>query len=178
MDEKKFSQVNLTYIIIAVIIAIAILGFGGLNYISSERNRQIEQMKLQQEQQQTQQQQEQKTQQLEQAKQKQSQKKQALDKCLLDAANNYSENWYSECKAQGLMSEKCITLHDMTFDEYAKQNNIPSITENYDKYFAARLDFQKQQADCSCRLPQYNADLNDKRLQNDKDLCTKLYGTQ
>ena len=46
--KNKEAQFNKTYIIIAVIIGIAVLVFGVLNFISQERNRQLEQSKLQQ----------------------------------------------------------------------------------------------------------------------------------
>ena len=47
MKNNK-SKLNGTYIIIAVIIGVAILGFGILNFVSKEKDRQLEQSKLQQ----------------------------------------------------------------------------------------------------------------------------------
>jgi hypothetical protein len=170
--KKENNQINWTYIVIAIIIAVAILGLGAMSYVSSEKNRQIEQIKLRQ----AQQAQDQKTKQLEQVKQEQDEKKQTLDKCLSDARDSYDNSWYSECKSQGLLSQKCISLHDMTFAEYAKQNNIPSLKDNPKENVAAMLDFDKQNEDCTCRLPKYNADTNDKRWEDAKALCAKLYG--
>lgn len=45
--KNKENKLNKTYIIIAIIIAVAVLGFGAMNYVSSEKNRQIEQIKIQ-----------------------------------------------------------------------------------------------------------------------------------
>ncbi len=47
MKNNK-TQLNKTYIIIAVIVGVAILGFGILNFVSKEKDRQLEQLKLQQ----------------------------------------------------------------------------------------------------------------------------------
>lgn len=110
-----------------------------------------------------------------QVKQEQNKNKLALDNCLADADTNYSNNWYRECKSEGKLTDKCISLHDMTFNEYAKQNNIPNATENFEKNFAAMKDFLKQKDDCSCRLAQYNADSINKTLQDDKAECFKKY---
>ncbi len=46
--KNKETQLNKTYIIIAVIIGVAILGYGILNFVSKEKDRQLEQLKLQQ----------------------------------------------------------------------------------------------------------------------------------
>lgn len=98
------------------------------------------------------------------------QAEQALNTCLADADTSYSNQWYRECKSQGKLTNRCISLHDMTFDEYAKEKNIPDGLS-----FAAFKDFLKEKDDCSCRLPLDNADRINKILQNDKDECFKRY---
>jgi len=45
--KNKETQLNKTYIIIAVIIGVAVLGFGILNFVSKEKDRQLEQSKTQ-----------------------------------------------------------------------------------------------------------------------------------
>jgi len=45
---KQENQINKTYVIVAIIIGLAILGFGALNYLSAEKDRQLEQLRLQQ----------------------------------------------------------------------------------------------------------------------------------
>lgn len=174
--EDIIKELNFTYIIIAVVIALAILGFGAMNFISSQKNQQIEQMKLQQSQQSQQNMQNQTKQQAQQGKDEQTTKKQKLDTCLSTAITSYHDYWYGECKSRGLITDKCISLHDMTFAQYAKQNNISDSANNIGEYLNASSDFEKQQKDCSnCSLPQYNADVINKSLQDDKNLCIKLY---
>jgi hypothetical protein len=134
-----------------------------MNYTSSEKNRQLEQTKLQ-EAQQTQQ----KIQ--EQAKQEQDKNKQALTDCLQSAETDYSEWWYQACKAKGLLSERCISLHGMTLADYAKEKNISA-----DKQWTVFSDFEKEKSDCSCLLPSYNSDSIDKSRQDEKDVCFKQY---
>lgn len=46
MEESQNKQLNVTYIIIALIIGGAIIGFGYLNYMTGEKNREMEQLKL------------------------------------------------------------------------------------------------------------------------------------
>ena len=177
MVRKEDSPVNQTYIIIAIIIAAAILGFGLLNYMSSQKNQQIEQTQIQQEQQAQQDKLDLEKQQAQQTQQEQNAKKQKLDSCLTDAESNYHEYWYSTCKSFGKISNDCIAFHDMTFDDYAKQNNVPSISDNPDAWNAADNAYAKQKVACmDCLLPQYNADIINKSLADDKALCVKLYG--
>lgn len=176
--EEIIKQLNFTYIIIAVVIALAIVGFGAMNFISSQKNQQIEQMKIQQSQLEQQNKLDLQKQQVEQNQQEQTTRKQKLDACLSDAFSSYSETWYSNCKSLGRLTDNCISLHDMTFEDYAKQNNIPSMTEDSTKYWAAWTDFYKKRNDCSCLLPTSNADSYNKTLADDKALCAKLYGTQ
>ncbi len=170
MEAKNlFQQLNLTHIIIAIIVAAAVLGFGAMNYISSEKNRQLQQLKILQEN-------EAKNQQLKQTENEKTSKQEALDSCLTDARDTYDESWYVECKSQGLLSNACISLHDMTYDEYVEQNNLPSKKDDVVQYYVGMTEFETKISDCSCRLPQYNADANDRRWEDAKELCAKLYG--
>lgn len=96
--------------------------------------------------------------------------RQALDTCIADAEERSSNFWNRECKAKGLLTTKCISLNEITFDEYVKQNNI-----SQDKTSSAIEDFYKEKSECSCLLPQYNADRIDESLKRDKDECFRKY---
>lgn len=96
--------------------------------------------------------------------------KRFLNTCIADADSSYSDQWYRECKGQGELTNRCISLHEMTFDEYAKQNNIQQ-----DKRLDAFIDFIKEKDKCSCRLPLANADRINKTLQDNKDECFRRY---
>lgn len=96
--------------------------------------------------------------------------KQALNTCIADAEESYHDQWYRECKSQGKLTSRCISLHDMTLEEYAKEKNIPD-----DKRFTASSDFYKEKDECSCRLLLDNADRIGKTLQDNKDECFKKY---
>lgn len=88
-----------------------------------------------------------------------SEAKQALNICIADAEQRYSDQWYRECKSRGELTSRCISLHETTFDEYAKQNNIPK-----DKRLDALLAFNKEKDGCSCSLPTATAnDIGDYR---------------
>jgi hypothetical protein len=97
--------------------------------------------------------------------------KQGLTTCLANAEESYSNNWRSECKARGLLTSRCISLNEMTFDEYVKQNNIPSGSENLEKRLDAIKAFYKEKEECSCSLPLYIADRLNESLEKDKDNC-------
>lgn len=100
---------------------------------------------------------------------------QALSFCIDSAEQGYSDQWYEECKGQGRLTARCISLHDMTFDEYAKQNDIPSGAENLEKRLEAIDDFYDEIDECSCRLPiSYADDLGEYR-DNLKDECFRKY---
>lgn len=73
MNNKN--QINITYIIIAIIIGVAIIGFGVLNYISDEKNREVEQSKIDQTQLKTQ------------------LNKNSLEECLLQAEKEYDSSF-------------------------------------------------------------------------------------
>jgi len=149
-----------------IVILIASLVIGGF-YYASEVNKQKsierqQQIKIEQEKQDKLAEQEAK-----------DEAKQALDTCIADAEKSYSDNWFRECKSQGLLTDRCIDLNDMTFDEYAEQNNIPQ-----DKKFEAIDDFYKEKGDCSCRLILANADRLNEGLEKDKEVCFKKYPQQ
>jgi len=111
---------------------------------------------------------------LEQELQEKEEAERALDTCLADAESDYHEQWYRECKSQGKLTGRCILLHEMTFDEYAKQNNIPNDPLSSER-LEALLDFYEEKDECSCRLPLENADRINQQLQDDKDECFKKY---
>jgi len=94
----------------------------------------------------------------------------ALNTCIADAEEDYSNQWYGECKSQGKLTSRCISLHDMTLEEYAKERNIPD-----DERFTVFSDFYDEKNDCSCRLLLDNADRINKSLEDDKDRCFKKY---
>jgi len=98
---------------------------------------------------------------------------QALNACLADAESDQDNWWYEECKGQGKLTSRCISLYEMTFDEYAEQNNIPA--DPLSEQLEALFDFYEERDECSCRLPLDNADRINKRLQDDKDECFKKY---
>ena len=92
--------------------------------------------------------------------------KKALESCLSLADTNYSHQWYEECKSQGKLTSECISLHEMTPEEYANQNpddKIPS------------FGFIMAKSDCLCLLPSDNADRITETRQGDKDGCYKRY---
>lgn len=75
------TSINKTYIWVAIIIGAAIIGYGMLNFISkeNERNNQATQARANEYLRQTQ-----------------------IDKCFADAEIAYTDNWNSGCKARGL----------------------------------------------------------------------------
>lgn len=125
---------------------------------------------------------------------------QALSACIADAEESYSNHWFRECKSQGKLTSRCISLHDMTLEEYEKEKNTPD-----DKKFTAeeikrrqdyardvlkwsedeiqratsvemaKTDYYKEKDECSCSLPLDNADRINKALQDDKDECFRKY---
>lgn len=159
---KKLNKLSLPTVIL-----IASLVIGGF-YYASEVNKQKsierqQQIKLEQEKQ------EQLNKELK-GQEAKTKAEQALNTCLANAEEDYSNQWYGECKTRGLLTSRCISLNEMTFDEYAKQNNIPE-----DKRSDAITDFYKEKYECSCSLPLNNKDRIDESLQRDKDECFKRY---
>lgn len=157
--DKIIDKINKLSLPATILIASII--FVGIFYASEEERKKEDQVIQKQEQ----------------AKQEQDKPKLALNTCITIAETNYSDHWYRECESEGKLTDKdkCISLYAMTFDEYAKQNNIPSPQDNLDKRLKAMDDFYKQRADCSCRLPLDNADRINKILQDDKNECFKKY---
>jgi len=95
---------------------------------------------------------------------------QALNACIADAEQRYSDQWYGECKSRGELTSRCISLHETTFDEYAKKNNIPQ-----DKRLEALLAFYKEKDECSCRLPTSIANNISDYRDGLKNECFKKY---
>ena len=95
---------------------------------------------------------------------------QALNICIADAEERYSNQWYRECKSRGELTSRCISLNETTFAEYAEENNIPQ-----DKRLSAFLDFEKEKDECSCRLPTAIANGVDDYRDGLKADCFKKY---
>ena len=96
-----------------------------------------------------------------------------LESCLNDAQKSYSSGWIRECKSQGNLSERCEALRLKTLD-------IGAAFKKYKEWYpkATFDDFSSFYDECSCRLPEYNADTLNGYLKNDKDLCFKKYPQQ
>lgn len=172
MDQLDKIIKKLNKLSLPTVILIASLIVGGFYYASEVNKQQSierqQQIKIEQEKQ------DQLTKELKEQEAK-TKAEQALNTCIANAEESSSNFWNSECKAKGLLSNKCILLLDMTFDEYVKQNNIPSVKENLDENLKAVGDFYKQKRECSCLLPTYNADRVDESLKRAKDECFKKY---
>lgn len=124
---------------------------------------------------------------------------QALNTCIATAESNYFSRWHKECKAQGKLTNRCIDINELSFDEYlkkygltveqyAKERNLtiptpPKVGETIsEEEFlklpdnSAFLDYMKRASDeCSCRLLTSTADRLDESLENDKAECIKRY---
>ena len=123
MKNNK-SKLNGTYIIIAVIIGVAILGFGILNFVSKEKDRQLEQSKLQQ--------------------------GQTIEQ--------------SKIRANQESLQKCMQTAQSEFKDIQRLNSYPDPQPSYPD---ART--------------WNNGEIRNniiKKLEDEKALCAKLYGTQ
>ncbi len=114
---------------------------------------------------------------------------QALNSCIANAEENYSDRWYKECKAQGKLTSKCIDVKELSYDEYLKKYGLTS--EEYVKQrsltpkdpndpksvrISATVDyFFKRPDECSCRLLVSTADRFNEGLEKDKAECFKRY---
>lgn len=174
MDQLDKIIKKLNKLSLPIVILIASLVIGGFYYASEvNKQRSIErqqEIKLRDDRRAEEAKAEQEKQEQLKEQQANEEAKRALNTCIFSAEENYHENWFRECKSQGKLTSRCISLHDMTFDEYAKQNNIPE-----DKRSNAITDFYKEKDECSCRLPLDNADRKNKALQDDKNECFKKY---
>lgn len=66
----------------------------------------------------------------------------------------------------------------MTFEEYAKQNNILNLQDPQGKSLnlKAMSDFYREKNECgNCELPLVNGNIMDKRQQDAKAECFKKY---
>jgi len=97
----------------------------------------------------------------------------ALQNCLWEASNEYHDRWSRECKAMGRLTSDCISFLEMTFGEYAEQNNIPR--DDRDKINEGIENFYKERLECSCALPFANGDRIEEALENNKNECFKRY---
>ena len=163
-----------------VTILIACIILGGFYYVSqTNKQRSIErqqQIRIEQEKQ------EQLNKELKEQEAK-TEAEQALNTCIINAEENYSDRWHKECKAQGELTSKCIDIKELSFNEYLKKYGLTreeykkqrGITD--DSKIADILDyFKRQNEECSCRLaidPYVN--LFNKKLADDKTMCLKRY---
>lgn len=160
---KKIETKYIVAIIISIILGASILGYGYLDYrykkeALEQQIRTTEQARIEKENK-------------EQAESRSNTAKQVqLQDCLDETESNYSNQWYRECKSQGKLTSRCISLHEMTLEEYAKEKNIPD-----DKQFTVFSDFYKEKDECSCRLLLDNADRIEEGRKNDKAECFKKY---
>lgn len=107
--------------------------------------------------------------------------KQNLDNCISNAETAYSNNWFGECKARGLVSKKCIEIKETLFSDYLKKYDLTE--EDYKQQrgitdtgaLSALLDYIKRQDDCSCMLPTTIAKSLEDTMKDEKDLCLKMY---
>lgn len=113
----------------------------------------------------------------------------ALNNCISNAEKKYSDMWHKECKTQGKLTNECIDINELSFDEYLKKyglttddyieqrNLTPSDTNNLiSARFSATIDYIKRSEDeCSCRLLTSTADRFDEILEKDKAECFTRY---
>ncbi|MDA1334778.1 MAG: hypothetical protein O2794_02035 [bacterium] len=107
----------------------------------------------------------------------------ALNTCRANAQEKYHKRWHNECKAQGELTNKCIDIKELSYDEYLTKYELTD--EEYKKQrsitdpskIAGLLDyFERQDNECSCRLaidPYVN--LFNKGLADDKAECLRRY---
>jgi len=102
---------------------------------------------------------------IEQQRQAKEEAEQALNACLADAEEAYSNLWDKECKALGKLTSKCIDINELSYNEYLKKYGLTE--EEYKKQrgitddspLAGLFDYLKRRSDeCSCRLPTHTAD--------------------
>lgn len=107
---------------------------------------------------------------------------QALNICIDNANDDYSDRWHRECKAQGKLTSRCIDIKELSFDDYLKKYNLSideykaqrNITD--DGRFAPLSDYLNRRVDeCSCRLVLSTADRFNESLEKDKAECFKRY---
>lgn len=162
-QRKLKSGINKTAILVALILGLSIVGYGYMNISYKNKVFEAEQAEKARER---------LAEEAERAKveREKEQAKQALNTCLASAEENYHNQWNRECKSQGKLTSRCVSLNEMTFDEYVEQNNIPQ-----DKRLDATVDFYEERSNCSCRLPLDNADRINEALEKGKDECFKKY---
>lgn len=104
-----------------------------------------------------------------------------FDNCIAYTETSYSTSWFRECKARDLLSNLCIDINTLSYDEYLKKYNLSE--EEYknirgiknDNFFAGLVDYSKRKDDCSCMLPLVIADRLNSDLKDSKDRCYSLY---
>lgn len=98
---------------------------------------------------------------------------QALDICISNAEQEYSDQWFSECESLGKLTEKCTSLYKSTEFEWYKEKKSKGVTENL-----STADYYKELNECTCRLPLEIADRITKKQENDKNECFRRYPQQ
>ena len=154
--KKPKSGINKTAILVALILGLSVVGYGYLNISYKNKVFEAEQAR--------------KTREWLAEEAEKGKRERELKDCLWDADEAYSYRWSKECEAQGKLTDRCISLGEMTFDKYAEQNNIPP-----DKRLDAAEEFYKGQEDCYCRMPSANADSINETLEKRKEECFKKY---
>lgn len=126
---------------------------------------------------------------IEQEQEAKEEREQALSACIASAEENYQDRWYRECKAQGEITNKCIDINELSFNEYLKKHGLTE--EEYarernltplkpdDPLFirvAGHIDYIERASDeCSCGLLVSIADRINESLENNKNECFKKY---
>lgn len=107
-------------------------------------------------------------------------REQNISDCLSNAEENYSKNWFASCKTLGRLTSKCISLNELTYEEYWKQN-APKIDENLSADEKVKIvtdfvaDYNKEKEECLCTLPAATATRWDDTLKDSEDACYKRY---
>ncbi len=140
-------QQNKTYIIIATIIRLSILGYGFLDYL-------------------------QKTNVLKQQQQTIESKEDKLDNCLDEASDDRRVNWINACEVMGRLSDRCSKLLEIKkiksveeFDKTLLEADFASLDNFYDELYQ-----------CSCQLPTWRVDKINEWQTESKNNCIELYG--
>ncbi len=160
MKPSAIDQIFKIVVALGILIVCLSVGYYFVMFLPQKENQKIEIQRIELEKKQQQDKQEQR---------EKSEKSTSLTTCLLDSDVSYSKNWDAECKSQGLLSEKCISIIDMTPAEYAKEKGLPLEVETYTKFY-------EEKRNCSCRLPLNNSDRIEKWKNDSRDECYKRYG--
>ena len=140
---------------ISLLIASLSIAYYYVYYIPQKDRQKIEQQKFE----------------MEQKRKDEQAKQQSLQSCLDEADTTYHDTWTNMCKKQGRLSDECIELLDMKFDEYAEKNSIPQ-----DKRLQAIDEFYDKRDECSCLLPHANAETISGYRTEASEECFRKFG--